>query len=88
MQSRDGAIHTNVDPSYFLPYNTYCHKIIKRKNGKYVKVVVDNLANFLSISPNQIKFFLSIACSQLDISATWDSVSAVCEGYQFHYCWI
>jgi hypothetical protein len=28
------------------------HKIIKRKNGKYVKVVFDNLANFLSISPN------------------------------------
>jgi hypothetical protein len=60
MQSRDGAIHTNVDPSYFLPYNTYCHKIIKRKNGKYVKVVIDNLANFLSISPNQFKFFPSV----------------------------
>ncbi len=28
------------------------HKIIKRKNGKK-NVVFDNLANFLSISPNQ-----------------------------------
>ncbi len=32
------------------------HKIIKRKNG----IFIDNLANFLSISPNQTKFFLSV----------------------------
>jgi hypothetical protein len=44
-----------------------------------VKVVVDNLANFLSISPNQTKFFPS-AWSQLDISANSDSVSAVSAG--------
>jgi hypothetical protein len=42
------------------------------------------LANFLSISPNQTKFFPSL----LDISATSDSVSAVSEGYQLNYYWI
>jgi hypothetical protein len=48
---------------------------------------MDNLANFLSISPN--KFFpLCFFWSQLDISATLDSVSAVSEGYQLNYCWI
>jgi hypothetical protein len=35
------------------------HKIIKRKSGK-LKVVIDNLANFLYISQNQIKFFPSV----------------------------
>jgi hypothetical protein len=64
------------------------HKIIKRKNGKQ-KVVIDNLATFLSISPNQTKvFLLCFAWSQLDISAISDSVSAVSEGYQLIYCWI
>jgi hypothetical protein len=45
------------------------------------------LANFLCISPNQTKFF-PYAWSQLDISATSDSVSAVSEGYQLNYRWI
>jgi hypothetical protein len=35
------------------------HKIIKRKSGK-LKVVIDNLANFLYISPNQLSFFSSV----------------------------
>jgi hypothetical protein len=44
---------------------------------------MDNLANFLSISPNQTKFCPLFAWSQLDFSATSDSVSAVSfEGYQ------
>ncbi len=47
------------------------------------------MANFLSISPKQTKFFSSLfAWSQLVISATLDSVSAVSEGYQLNYCWI
>ncbi len=39
------------------------HKIIKRRAGEEeqeVKVVVDNLSNFLSISPNQTKFLPSV----------------------------
>jgi hypothetical protein len=43
---------------------------------------------FLSVSPNQTKFFLSVCWSQLDISATLDSVFAVSEGYQLNYCWV
>ncbi len=43
------------------------------------KVVIDNLANSLSISPDQTKFSTLFALSQLDISATSDSVSAVSE---------
>jgi hypothetical protein len=46
------------------------------------------LANFLSISPNQTKFSPLFAWSQLDISATSDSVSAVSKGYQLKFCWI
>jgi hypothetical protein len=36
-----------------------CHKIIKRKNG-IENLGIDNLANFLSISPNQTKFLPSV----------------------------
>jgi hypothetical protein len=45
------------------------------------------LANFLSISPNQTKFFCPLfAWSQLDISAISDSVSAVSfEGHKLNY---
>jgi hypothetical protein len=46
------------------------------------------LANFLSISPNQIKFSPLFAWSELDISATSDSGSAVSEVYQLNYCLI
>ncbi len=49
------------------------------------------MANFLSISPNQTKFSPSVCLvpdSQLDISATLDSVSAVSENYQPNYCFI
>ncbi len=57
------------------------------KNARSVKVVIDNLANFLYISPNQTKFFPSVCLwSQLDISATWNSVSALSEVYQLNYC--
>ncbi len=51
----------------------------------YVKVVIDNLANFLSNSPSFSPLF---AWSQLDIHAKSESVSAVLEGYQLNYCWI
>jgi hypothetical protein len=51
-------------------------------------VVIDNLANFLSISPNQAKFSPLFAWSYLDISAISNLVSAVSEGYQLNYCWI
>ncbi len=47
------------------------------------------MANFLSVSPNQPNFSTRFAWSQLDISATLDSISAtldsisaVSEGYQ------
>jgi hypothetical protein len=38
---------------------------------------------FLQTKPSFSRLF---AWSQLDISATWDSVSAVSEGYQLNYC--
>jgi hypothetical protein len=48
-------------------------------------VVIDNLANFLSISPNQTKFFpLCFPGPQLDFSATSVSVSAVSKVSNFH----
>jgi hypothetical protein len=37
-------------------------------------VVIDNLANFHSISPNQTNFSLLLACTSV-------SISAVSEGY-------
>jgi hypothetical protein len=40
---------------------------------------------FLQTKPSFSPLF---TWSQLDISATSDSVSAVSEGYQLHYCWI
>ena len=46
---------------------------------------MDNLDNFLSISPKQTKFSLLFVWSQLDIFPTLDSVSAVSEGYQLNY---
>jgi hypothetical protein len=52
-------------------------------NGK-VKVVIDNLANFLSISPNKTKFLPSVCL----VPAFSDSVSVVSAGYQLNYCWI
>jgi hypothetical protein len=42
-----------------------------------VKVVFDNLANFLSNSPNQTKFFRLFAWSQLEFPAIPVSISAV-----------
>ncbi len=45
-------------PSLHLDNN---HKIIKRKNVKCI--VFDNLANFLSISPNQTMFLWSVCIS-------------------------
>jgi hypothetical protein len=51
-----------------------------------VKVVIDNLAIFLSISPTKPRFSPLFAWSQLDISATSDLVSTVSEGYQLNYC--
>ncbi len=43
-----------------------------------------NILIFLQTKPISHLF----AWSQLDISATSDSVSAVSEGYQLNYCWI
>jgi hypothetical protein len=40
---------------------------------------------FLQTKPSFSPLF---ALSQLDISATLDSVSAVSEGYHLNYCWI
>jgi hypothetical protein len=54
------------------------------KNGK---VVIDNL-NFLSILQTKPSFSPLFAWSQMDISATSDSVSSVSEFYQLNYCWI
>ncbi len=66
-------------------YITLCHKIIKRKNGK-LKVGIDNLANFLSISPNQTKFLLSVRLvPALDNSAIPVSISAVSLGRLLTY---
>ncbi len=50
-----------------------CIKLIRRRTVSK-SVVFDNLANFLSISPNQTKF---LPWSQLDFSAIHVSVSAV-----------
>jgi hypothetical protein len=46
------------------------------------------LSFFRSVSSNQTKFTPLFAWSQLDFSATSDSVSAVSERYQLTYCWI
>jgi hypothetical protein len=47
------------------------------------------LANFLSISPKQTKFFPCVfAWSQLDLFPALDSVSAVSEDYQLNFRWI
>jgi hypothetical protein len=51
-------------------------------------VVIDNLAIFLSITPNQTKFFLSVCLVPAGISATLNSVSVMSEGYQLNYGWI
>jgi hypothetical protein len=46
-----------------------------------VKVGIDNLANFLSISPNQTKFLLSVCLVLgLDFSASPVSISVVSLG--------
>ncbi len=46
------------------------------------------MANFLSISPNQTKFFPFVCLVPAGHFCTSDSVSAVSEGYQLNYCWI
>jgi hypothetical protein len=49
------------------------------------------LANFLSVSPDQSKFFpfvCLVPANQPDISAILDSVSVVSESYQLNYRWI
>jgi hypothetical protein len=61
---------------------------MKYLRGRIVRkgtVSIDNLANFLFISPNQTKFYPLFARPQLDISAISDSVSAVSESYQLNY---
>ncbi len=42
-----------------------------------MKVVLDNLANFLSISPNQTKFLPSVCLVPARLFAIPDSISAV-----------
>ncbi len=59
------------------------HKIIKRKNGKK-KVVIDNLANFLSISPKQTKFFPSVCLVPAEHFCYFGFI--LCS--QLNYCWI
>jgi hypothetical protein len=53
-------------------------------------VVIDNLANFLSISPKQTKCFPSVCLVPAGHFCFSNSVSAVLvsEGYQLNYCWI
>jgi hypothetical protein len=51
-------------------------------------VVIDNLANFLSISPNQTKFFPSVCLVPAGHFSFSNSVSTVPEGYQLNCCWI
>ncbi len=55
---------------------------------RFLQVVIDNLANFLSISPNQTKFFPSVCLVPAGHFYYSDSVSAVSEGYQLNYCLI
>jgi hypothetical protein len=55
-------------------------KILKRKNST-VKVGIDNLAHFLSISPNQTKLLPSVfLVPRLDFSAIPVSISAMSLG--------
>jgi hypothetical protein len=50
------------------------------------KVVIDNLAIFLSFSPNQTKFFLFACRVPTGHFTTSDTVSVVSEGYQLNNC--
>ena len=60
-----------------LDFIRVCKKA-RLRGRRYVKVGIDNLANFLSISPNQTKYLPSVCLVPgLDFSAIPVSISAV-----------